>query len=157
MLELITVMKIPPLIFHSPPPSCCNFLFVWAICPKLIKPGGMSNPLYSVAAWHSRIGLELALCVSLSLPVFARLSQLRNCLQPTQSGAGLKFPIGYVPICRRAHSDRCHQRTSIWITRQPAIFEFRRNGINTWLRFQTTQQHESRRNREQVKVSSFIY
>lgn len=30
----------------------------------------------------------------------AHVSQLRNCLHPTQSGAGLKFPIGYVPICR---------------------------------------------------------
>ena len=35
---------------------------------------------------------------------------------------------------QRAQFDRCHQRTSIWITRQPAIFEFTRNGINTWLR-----------------------
>lgn len=44
-----------------------------------------------------------------------------------------------------AHFHRCHQRTSIWITRQPAIFEFRQNGINTRWRAQTTtaQQHES--------------
>lgn len=42
---------------------------------------------------------------------------------------------------QRAHFDRCHQRTSIWITRQPAIFEFRQNGINTWLR--SKQQHNN--------------
>lgn len=34
------------------------------------------------------------------LSVFTQLSQLRNCSLPTQSGAGLKFPTGYVPICR---------------------------------------------------------
>lgn len=34
------------------------------------------------------------------LSVFAQVSQLRNCLHPAQSGAGLKFPTGYVPICR---------------------------------------------------------
>lgn len=96
---------------------CCNFLFAWAIWPKLIKPGSILSPLHSVAACHCRIGLKpilsLPLCfgpslpVSLSLPlslsvlsVFTQVSQLRNCLHPTQSGAGLKFPIGYVPICR---------------------------------------------------------
>lgn len=90
--------------------SCCNFLNVWAICPKLMKPGGRLNPLHPVTAWHS-IWLKLTLSCPLSLSlyrslplsvlsVFAQVSQLRNCLHPTQSGAGLKFPIGYVPICR---------------------------------------------------------
>lgn len=91
------------------PFPCRNFLFVWTICPKLIKPGSILNPPRSVAACHSRIGLKLILSLFLSLPlypslsvlsVFVQVSQLRNCLHPTQSGAGLKFPIGYVPICR---------------------------------------------------------
>lgn len=43
------------------------------------------------------IPLSLSGC---SFCFFAHVSQLRNCLHPTQSGAGLKFPIGYVPICR---------------------------------------------------------
>lgn len=76
----------------------------------------MLKPVHSVTACRSRIGLKpiLSLLLSLSLPifplsptlslsvlsVFAQVSQLRNCLHPTQSGAGLKFPIGYVPICR---------------------------------------------------------
>lgn len=51
-------------------------------------------------------------------------------------------------VCTNMHGaqfHRCHQRTSIWITRQPAIFEFRQNAINTRWRAQTTtaQQHES--------------
>lgn len=80
-----------------------------------MQPGGILSPLHSVTACHSRIGLKLifSLPPSRSLPslspcifpslfflFFAQVSQLRNCLHPTQSGAGLKFPIGYVPICR---------------------------------------------------------
>lgn len=95
----------------------CNFLFVWTICPKLMNPGSILSPLHSVtASCHSRIGLKLFSPFSvphspssfpplpnLSLSVLAvstQVSQLRNCLHPTQSGAGLKFPTGYVPIYR---------------------------------------------------------
>lgn len=103
------IMKIPLSHFISLSLFCCNFLFVWTICPKLIKPASKLNPPHSVTACHSRIGLKLILSLLLSLflslslsvfSVFAQVSQLRNCLHPTQSGAGLKFPIGYVPICR---------------------------------------------------------
>lgn len=83
---------------------------MWAICPKLIKPRTIVKAAHSVTVCHSRIGLKLIFllllllsllpCKSLSvLSVFAQVSQLRNCLHPAQSGAGLKFPTGYVPIC----------------------------------------------------------
>lgn len=79
-----------------------------------MKPGGIVNPRRSVTAphaiWRQTYSLSplRSLLLSLSLPrslsvlsvFFAHVSQLRNCLHPTQSGAGLKFPIGYVPICR---------------------------------------------------------
>lgn len=55
-----------------------------------------ASNLFSLTLSH-RISLSLSLSV---LSVCAQVSQLRNCLHPTQTGAGLKFPIGYVPICR---------------------------------------------------------
>lgn len=109
------VMKIPPPCFALIFPLNFFFLLVWTICLELMQPGGIPSPLHSVTACHSRIGLKLIFSLPPSpslLPLspcifpslfslfFAQVSQLRNCLHPTQSGAGLKFPIGYVPICR---------------------------------------------------------
>lgn len=135
----------------------CNFLFVWTICPKLMNPGSILSPLHSVtASCHSRIGLKL-----FSLSLFPTLHLFSS---PTESLAlcsccfHASVPVkklltsysvwGWIEIShrvctnmQRAHFDRCHQRTSIWITRQPAIFEFRQNGINTWLR--SKQQHNN--------------
>ena len=34
-------IKIPTFPFAL---AACNFLFVWAICPKLVKPGGNTEP-----------------------------------------------------------------------------------------------------------------
>lgn len=84
---------------------------------------------------------------SLSLALFSvQVPQLWNRVDPTQSEVWAPAPSHRVCTnMHGAHFHRCHQRTSIWITRQPAIFEFRQNGINTRWRAQTTtaQQHES--------------
>lgn len=120
---------------------CRNFLNVWAICPKLIKPGGRLNPLHPVTAWHS-IWLKLILSCPLSLSPYISPSLCSFCFcasVPVKKLLTSHSVWGWIEIShrvctnmQRAHFDRCHQRTSIWITRQPAIFEFRQNGINTW-------------------------
>lgn len=64
------------------------------------------SPLCTLLGDKLRLFHPFALSFSLRRRLFflsffpAHVSQLRNCLHPTQSGAGLKFPIGYVPICR---------------------------------------------------------
>ena len=147
------IIKTPPsqitLLFHS----CCNFfLFVRTICPKLIKPGVTLNPLHSVTACHSRIGLKLissfplsssfSLYLSLSvLSVFRASVPVKKLLTSHSVWGWIEISHRVCTNMQRAHFDRCHQRTSIWITRQPAIFEFRQNGINTWLR--SKQQHNN--------------
>lgn len=105
---LIVPLYVSFLFLHSAVTFCLCEPYV----PKLMKPASKLNPPLSVAACHRRIGLKLSspsFSLSLSLPlpvspsvlsVFEQVSQLRNCLHPTQAGAGLKFPIGYVPICR---------------------------------------------------------
>lgn len=135
-----------------------NFsLFAWITCPELIPPGSVVNPLPSVTACHSRIGLKpilsllLPLVLSLSLPPCVSLSICSLCFcasVPVKKLLTSHSVWGWIEIShrvctnmQRAHFDRCHQRTSIWITRQPAIFEFRQNGINTWLR--SKQQHNN--------------
>jgi len=81
-----------------------------------------------------------------SLLFLVQMPQLWNRIHPTQSEVWAPAPSHRVCTnMHGAHFHRCHQRTSIWITRQSAIFEFRQNGINTRWRAQTTtaQQHES--------------
>lgn len=88
----------------------------------------------------------LSLPLSLSHLFLVQVPQLWNRVHPTQSEVWAHAPSHRVCTnMHGAHFHRCHQRTSIWITRQPAIFEFRQNGINTRWRAQTTtaQQHES--------------
>lgn len=143
------IMKIPSSHFISLSLFCCNFLFVWTICPKLIKPGSKLNPPHSVTACHCRIGLKLILSLLPSLPLSVSLcSFCFHASVPVKKLLTSYSVWGWIEIShrvctnmQRAHFDRCHQRTSIWITRQPAIFEFRQNGINTWLR--SKQQHNN--------------
>lgn len=134
--------------------SCEPYLLicVWTICPKLIMPGGeIVNPLHSVTAWHNIWHQTYSLSPSLSLYLSLSLTLCSFCfcasvpvkkLLTSHSGWGwIKISHRVCTNMQRAHFDRCHQRTSIWITRQPAIFEFRQNGINTWLR--SKQQHNN--------------
>lgn len=125
----------------------CNFLFVRTICPKLIQPGSKLKPPHSVTACHSRIGLKLisSLPLSSSLPLcsfcFCSSVPVKKLLTSHSVWGWIEISHRVCTNMQRAHFDRCHQRTSIWITRQPAIFEFRQNGINTWLR--SKQQHNN--------------
>lgn len=143
------ITEIPSSHFVSLSLFCCNFLFVRTICPKLIKPGSKLNPPHSVTACHCRIGLKLILsllpslppCVSLCSFCFHASVPVKKLLTSYSVWGWNEISHRVCTNMQRAHFDRCHQRTSIWITRQPAIFEFRQNGINTWLR--SKQQHNN--------------
>lgn len=147
----------PPFTFFSPCPNFFFFFHVWTIWPKLMKPGGIVNPCRSVnvlhAFWRQTYSLSplcsllLSLSLSLRRCLFFFSLFFRACV-PVKKLLTSHSVWGWIEISHRvctnmqgAHFDRCHQRTSIWITRQPAIPEFRQNGINTWLR--SKQQHNN--------------
>ncbi len=89
----------------------------------------------SFALLFQSFSLSLSLSLSLSRSCFVQVPHLWNRVHPTQSEVWAPAPSHRVCTnMHGAHFHRCHQRTSIWITRQPAIFEFRQNGINTQMK-----------------------
>lgn len=146
----------PPFTFFSPCPhffifffSCLNHMAQINEARRYSEP----SPLRHCSARYLAANLfSFTPSLSPSLPLSPSVAVCSFCFfracVPVKKLLTSHSVWGWIEISHRvctnmqgAHFDRCHQRTSIWITRQPAIPEFRQNGINTRLR--SKQQHNN--------------